>query len=73
MNFLPAIQTFLTQRAKSKTIQATVLGTALTFIEINTQALTSLIPPQYQQYAVLLWPVLTMVMREFTKEPLSHK
>jgi hypothetical protein len=73
MNFLPAIQTFLAQRAKSKTIQATVLGTALTFIEINTQALTSLIPSQYQQYAVLLWPVLTMVMREFTKEPLSEK
>ena len=63
----------LIQRLKSKTYWAAIVGALLTIVEANSGFFGQFIPMPYRTYAVLLWPVLMLVLREVTTTSLSEK
>ena len=63
----------LIQRFKSKTYWVAILGALLTVIEANSGFISSLMPPAYRAYIVMLWPVLMLTLREITTTALADK
>ena len=63
----------LIQRLKSKTYWAALVGALLTIVEANSGFFGQYIPMPYRTYAVLLWPILMLVLREVTTTALSEK
>ena len=61
------------QRLKSRTYWVALVGAMLTVIEANSGFFGQYIPMPYRMYAVLLWPVLMMVLREITTTALADK
>jgi len=61
------------QRLKSKTYWVAILGALLTAIEANSGFISSLMSPTYGKYAVMLWPVLMLTLREITTSALADK
>lgn len=61
------------QRLQSKTYIAALILSVLTILEANFQVLALLVPPKYQPYTPLIFPLAMMVCREFTKEALGEK
>jgi len=61
------------QRLKSRTYWVAILGALLTAIEANSGFISSLMPPAYGKYAVMLWPVLMLTLREITTSALADK
>jgi uncharacterized membrane protein len=65
--------TLLKQRLQSKTYQVALLGAVLTIIEAQSGYLSSFVPAEYRRYAVMLWPILMLTLREVTTTALSDK
>jgi hypothetical protein len=63
----------LIQRFQSKTYWVAILGAPLTIIEANSGFISSFLPAAYAKYAVMLWPVLMLTLRELTTSALSEK
>jgi len=63
----------LIQRLKSKTYWAALIMSALTIIEANTGLLAGLLPASLRPYSSLIFPMVMMVMREFTTTALADK
>lgn len=61
------------QRLKSKTYWAAVIAALLTIAEANSGLLSSLLPAGYSHYAVMLWPILMLTLREVTTTALADK
>lgn len=61
------------QRLSSKTYLTALLLAAITAVELNSGFLSSFIPAEYRQYALLVWPVAMMTLREVTTSALSDK
>ena len=63
----------LIQRLKSRTYWVATLGALLTIIEANSGFISSFLPAAYAKYAVMLWPVLMLTLRELTTSALADK
>ena len=63
----------LIQRLKSKTYWVAMVGAVLAIIEANSNFIGQYIPLPYRTYAVLLWPVLMVLLREVTTTALADK
>jgi uncharacterized membrane protein len=63
----------LIQRLKSKTYWVAVIGALLTAVEANSGFLSQFMPAEYRPYVVMLWPVIMLVLREFTTSALADK
>jgi uncharacterized membrane protein len=63
----------LIQRLQSRTYWVAILGALLTIIEANSGFISSFLPAAYAKYAVMLWPVLMLTLREITTTSLSEK
>ena len=61
------------QRLQSKTYWVALIGALLTIIEANSGFISSFLPADYAKYAVMLWPVLMLTLRELTTTALSEK
>jgi len=61
------------QRLKSKTYWAAIIGALLSVLEANSGFFSQYIPMPERTYIVLLWPVLMLVLREFTTTALADK
>jgi hypothetical protein len=61
------------KRLKSKTYWVAVTAALLTIIEANSGLLAGLLPEGYSKFALLLWPVLMITLREVTTGALSDK
>ena len=60
-------------RLKSKTYWTAIIGAVLTVIEANSGMISSLLPAEYAKYAIMLWPVLMITLREITTTALASK
>ena len=60
-------------RLKSKTYWTAIIGAALTVVEANSGMISSLLPAEYAKYAIMLWPVLMITLREITTTALASK
>ena len=65
--------TSLLQRLKSRTYWVAIIGAILTIVEANSGFISSLLPTSYAKYAVMLWPVLMLTLREITTTALADK
>jgi len=63
----------LIQRLKSKTYLVAVIGAVLSIIEANSGFFGQYIPMPYRTYAILLWPLLMVLLREVTTTALADK
>ncbi len=63
----------ITNRLKSKTYWAAIVGALLLVIEHNSGIFSAYLPESIRSMAVLLWPVLMIALREVTKTALSDK
>ena len=63
----------IAQRLKSKTYWVGMLGLLLTAIDISSGTITGLLPAEYSPFAVLLWPMAVLTLREVTTAALSDK
>lgn len=63
----------LIQRLKSKTYWVALVGALLTAVEANSGLLGQFVPVEYRAYALMLWPVLMLVLRELTTTALADK
>jgi len=63
----------LIQRLKSKTYWVAMVGAMLAVIEANSGFFGQYIPLPYRTYAVLMWPVLMLLLREVTTTALADK
>ena len=61
------------QRLQSKTYWVAIVGALLTIIEANSGFISGFLPPAYAKYAVMLWPVLMLTLREITTSALADK
>ena len=61
------------QRLKSKTYWVAIIGALLSVIEVNSGFFGQYIPLPERTYAVMLWPVLMLALREVTKTALADK
>jgi uncharacterized membrane protein len=61
------------QRLKSRTYWIAILGAVLTIIEANSGFISSFLPHTYAKYAVMLWPVLMLTLREVTTTAIANK
>lgn len=61
------------QRLKSKTYLTALAMAVVSIIEVNSKLLTQHLPPEYSGYAVMVWPVLMLTLREVTTGALSDK
>jgi uncharacterized membrane protein len=60
-------------RLKSKTYWVAIVGALLTVVEANSGMISSLLPAEYAKYAIMLWPVLMITLREVTTSALADK
>ena len=65
--------TALLQRLKSRTYWVAIIGALLTIVEANSGFISSFLPTAYAKYAVMLWPVLMLTLREVTTTALADK
>lgn len=63
----------IVQRLKSKTYLTSLALAIITAIEMNFQFLSTFIPAEYRQYAMFVWPVAMLTLREVTTSALSEK
>ena len=61
------------QRLKSKTYWAALIMAVLGSIEASQGYVSGLLPLRWQPFTILLFPVVMMVMREFTTAALADK
>jgi hypothetical protein len=61
------------QRLKSKTYWAALIGAMLTVLEANSGLIGQFLSESYRPYIVMMWPVLMLILREFTNSALSDK
>ena len=61
------------KRLKSKTYWVAMVAAVLTIIEANAGYLSSLLPLEIAKYAVMIWPVLMLTLREVTTVALADK
>ena len=61
------------QRLKSKTYWTAIVLALLTVAELNGGFLTSFVPVTYRAYLLMLWPVVMVIVREFTTTALANK
>lgn len=61
------------KRLKSRTYQVALAGTVLTVIEVNSGLILGWLPEEYHLYAVAIWPIAMMTMREVTSVALADK
>ena len=61
------------KRLKSKTYWVAFIAAALTIVEANANFLSGFLPPEYSKYAVMVWPVLMLTLREVTTVALTDK
>ena len=61
------------QRLKSKTYLTALAMAVISIIEINSKFITQYLPPEYAQWAVMIWPILMVSLREITTGALSDK
>ena len=61
------------KRLKSKTYWVAMVAAVLTIIEAQAGYLSSLLPPEIAKYAVMIWPVLMLTLREVTTVALADK
>jgi uncharacterized membrane protein len=62
------------QRLKSKTYWVALVGALLTAVELNSGFLSQFMPAEYRSYIIImLWPVIMLVLREFTTSALADK
>lgn len=60
-------------RLKSKTYWVAIVGALLTVVEANSGMISSLLPVAYAKYAIMMWPVLMITLREVTTTALASK
>ena len=58
-------------RLASKTYRTALVLAIITAVEINSQFLSSFIPPTYRQWAIFVWPVAMLTLRELTTAALA--
>lgn len=63
----------VTQRLKSKTYWAGLIMSLLTIIEAHQQIVSSLVPDVYKPYMPLVFPLVFLILREFTSTALADK
>lgn len=63
----------IVQRLKSKTYWVAIVGALLTVIEANSGFIGQFVPAPYRAYIIMLWPVIMLVLREFTTSALEDK
>lgn len=61
------------KRLKSKTYITALVGLALTTVEMNSGLLLGWMDEVYKPYAVLLWPLAMLTLREMTTAALDDK
>lgn len=61
------------QRLKSKTYLVALVGGILTAIEVQSGVILGWLSPELRPYAVILWPMAMMTLREVTNAALSDK
>lgn len=61
------------QRLSSKTYLTALALALITALEMNLQLIQQFIPLEYRQYAVFVWPVAMLTLREVTTSALSTK
>ncbi len=61
------------QRLKSKTFWSVFFGVLITAFEVNSGFFSGMMPARYQPWLLAFWPVLMLILREFTTKPLSDK
>ena len=61
------------QRLSSKTYLTALFLALITGLEMNFQFIQQFIPAEYKQYAVFIWPVAMMTLREVTTSALADK
>lgn len=61
------------QRLKSKTYLVALVGGILTAIEVQSGVILGWLSPELRPYAVILWPMAMMTLREVTSAALSDK
>jgi hypothetical protein len=60
-------------RLNSKTYRVAIVGTLLVILEQNSGVISALLPVGLQPWAVMLWPVLMITLRELTNSALDKK
>lgn len=63
----------LIQRLKSKTYWVALIGALLTVVELNSNFIGQFIPLPFRTYAIMLWPILMLILREVTTTALADK
>jgi uncharacterized membrane protein len=63
----------IAQRLRSKTYWVAIIGALLAIADVQSGFLTGFLPVQYRAYAVMLWPILMLTLREVTTTALSDK
>ena len=61
----------LAARLRSKTYVTALVGLVLTGIEAQSGAILGWLPSEYRQFAVFLWPIAMMTLREVTSSALD--
>lgn len=61
------------QRLRSKTYWAALILSVLTIVEANAGVVATLVPPTWQPYTPLVFPLVMLAMREVTKTALDEK
>ncbi len=61
------------KRLKSKTYWAALVGALLVVIEQNSGVFSKFLPDDWRTWAVLMWPVIMLALRELTTTALSEK
>lgn len=58
-------------RLASKTYRTALVLAAVTAVELNSQFLSSFLPVEYRQWAILVWPIAMLTLREVTTSALA--
>jgi hypothetical protein len=61
------------KRLRSNTYRVALVGAILTAIELNSGVLLGNIPEQYHAFALAIWPIAMLTMREVTNTAVSDK
>lgn len=61
------------KRLKSRTYLVALVGGILTLIEVNSGVILGWIPVEFRAYAVAIWPLAMMTMREVTSAAVEDK
>lgn len=70
---MSSITELIIQRFKSKTYWVAIIGALLTAAEANSSFFSQFVPTEYRFYIIMLWPVIMLILREFTNSALADK